>query len=61
MVEIALAGGVLFRRRSSAYPRVLGRNSTGFAQRERFGIPQQIREFFACSSHVFIGEYQQLE
>jgi hypothetical protein len=59
MVEIAGAGGVLFRHRSSAYPPVLVRNSTGFCTMDFSRIPQQIREFSSGYTHDFHADYQQ--
>jgi hypothetical protein len=59
MVETAVVGGVLFRQRSSAYPPVLVRNSTGFYTGVFSKNPQQIREFSSGYAHDFRADYQQ--
>jgi hypothetical protein len=59
MVESALTGDVLFRRRFRAYPRVLLTNSAGNPQTDFSRIPQQIREFSSRYAHDLRAQYQQ--
>ena len=59
MVGPAMTEGVVFRRASTAYPRLSHRNSTAFCTRPFSRIPQKIHLFFAGFAHHFRVQYQQ--